>query len=416
MRLLKPNASGVLYSCLWIVITFASSPEGNGGPSKNQGRLSRKGIWVNRCKELMTIFDDVKLVPRGLDKLIADYDERLFFLHKPRLILEHPHTIHGAFLDDRTVFGGYDVKAKGYATESYNLLDIKGAMVALPPSGIRVAGNFAGFGTYPGMHVFALYDGGVVLKRTADDGGKRVLTLPSRFIDSHNIKMAPSMSSNGLVWLCDGRIMVLVNVAHMVRTNAENVLSYRYVNFRIKSPSLNKAGTVLAHLDHNHDVKILRVQCCSSGEIKVTEVLTIPGPKASSVMILKDDIIAINKGGLYAFYDINMEQKTIKKLHEKFDSATFHSFRYHEAEDLVVAYRLLGRKRDQGFVQVEEFFRSTRILIFDPCALDWNDETFIVSPNLRYLLKKSTGHKTVNGLGNPCRSCVYRISVNMEQD
>ena len=396
--------SCLLCFCLWIANSFASSSDDRDGNEEKKsgpemGHLMAKAACEALNAKRKQVIEALQLFPAVLDSIVADYaKERYIF--EPWLIREFEYLIHNAILADVLVLFGRGGDGRD-TTHFYNLLE----PVQMRPLELIWDANLHSVGVYHGVHVFVTFESDVIFRQT--DGDMQEFIIPKCFGANSQVTVAPRMSDNGLIYLYDGNVVVLVNVARMIRTSSAELILYNFVAPEYTcQASLNPAGTVLVYLNDHKKVSICHVECNDVGKIAVDKRLTIEEHPAKHVLPLKNNTVAIvTDDDRIFFYSFDVDAKTSKCLGEGPSFANLKQPSYHVDEDVISALVVDEKQCSQGFYRMEPLFDGTRILTLCPekCGMKKGSE-YKVSEDLGYLVERNRDSYT---------SCVYRISEQL---
>lgn len=436
MHFSRPGISCLLYSCLWIAISFASSDDGsdngagNGDEKKIKipGALTERKTWTAYEAGLMEIFRHLSLLPTALDWLVLDYVTVLEkeFLLQPQLKTEIERGPHCALTKRGCLVLGGLLGPDGapYAVEPFPLHGIEAKLLPRITRDIKVRALEA----YPGMNVFVDTAGTITMQltnRAMDD----VLTLSGEIEGDCLLVMAPSMTRNGLVWIHSRNRVLILNVGRMVKTGSSKVLWHRLPDssYRVSGTCFNSAGTVLALNDHL-GMQIHQVQLGDDGEIRLDHRLTVTVNPMDLTMLLEGNILATKVFGqnYFAFYRLNVgeEKAAIVREDQTFDAKCFDKFSYHADYDIVVGMiRKEEREKYADLLEPRRFFGDTKFMILDRHGTEGGkfESVSMLSPNLDYLLVHKMHRCTpldpnyASSINYPLKTWVYQVTKYPEQ-
>lgn len=378
MHLSKAVSGCLLYSCLWIAVSFASL-------SSKESEKKSKGRFIRLSNEKIIEWSS-QLEPLGTT---------------PNLIFD------GKMHRTATRQEGIDAPCR----KMWFLADVAPVMLKelkLSETLKKLGGsmNLVDFGVYPETYLFMLQDGHVVLN-THDRKKVRVLSeVAMKGSEKSWSDIAPTMSDNGLVWVHHQSNAMLVNLDLFNSADDSAPPCFKIQRERIISVSLNESGDWLAvcsvvkpEEDEGYGgmVHVYNVNVDPNGRIWLTRCLPLflEEDDAFSVMFLSRDVLAVErtpKDPRCDFYVLNREKMRADLLKTPaFKTTNIIRMSYYPAYDLVVAFRKYGGEEDeQKFVEVKKFAMTTMIAIISPYQIELlYDDKITRSHNVNFMLARN---------------------------
>ena len=368
-------------------------------PYKPPGHFVSENINVTRA-ELKVALDSLQLLPACLGNMVADFCWSKEFFTKPELITQFSSSGCPALFRDRVFFTTLD-EEQNPATASLHIPDIKAPQMTL---GVINTGRV--LGVYPGLHIVAHPQTGLILN-SLDEGGMLLKTCPlSFYMDTDRIGPPSQLSNNGLVCLVTDQTGVLLHLKTL--KNAKIICEPDRGS--MASIGLNQAGTLMSIVFTIDYARVYRVQCDLDRDEEVLAIHPIlEVHNAHSILFLKDNVVVLQGTNMQClFYSLHDDTKgdAMEQLREPaFDSRYLVDLTYYAREDIVVAFVAKQYRDKYKAMQVERFFRDTRILILNQWSLELGVlDTLRVSPDFNYLLVGSGGH-----------NCYYLYRISNDQ-
>lgn len=407
--------------CLWLVVSHASKRKRGASSTdsptsllKRQRRpvahpthplLNTKDISADP-KKIKPLLHTLLPLPTVLNDMVAGYLGRRRLYVMPYLVRQFDRMLCCAFLRDGLVLVGLNAAQERVIVSRSLLVGNNGAQAAkggeeTPLTIVSREEGLLAFGVYLGMY-YAFVDGaGISLWRIQD--GKEVLRVSEAFPSARSIRLASDVSRNKILCISDEQKLVLIDLGNL--TSRTTRFGDDAVG-ALHQACLNEAGTFLACIFAKAGACLfsLRSEAGDDEQADQKGRCTTNGLPASSLMFLKDSVLAVESKGKHTFYRVDEGAEVGTKLSDEFVRPGLRGFSYNPDAQVVVAIDEKGGRKGKGgpFSRVEAFFQGIEIWILDFTGPEWDDFSYFgLSPDLRFMLTR--GRLTD-------RCCVYRLS------